>query len=291
MRLVTFVGEKENRLGALHTINGEDLVFDLNKLDPSLPSEMIEFLLGGAVALQQAESALSSTSKEEGVNFGSVKLRAPIPHPGKIICVGSNYLDHIIETDSEVPDYPAIFSKYSNAVIGSGQAIQLSGASDQVDYEAELAFAIGTRARHVTEERAMDYVAGYFALNDVSARDYQFFTSQWTIGKTFDTFAPMGPALVTRDSVPNPHDLNIRLLIGDEVMQDSNTSNLIFKIPYLVTFLSEVMTLEPGDVVTTGTPPGVGIARDPARFLRSGDVVRIEIEGLGVLENPVISGR
>ena len=263
MRLVSFVGEKEIRLGALRTIDGEDLVFDLNQLDPSLPSEMIEFLRGGPAALEQAEGVLSSTSLEEGVSYDSVNLRAPIPHPGKIICVGLNYLDHVIESDSEVPDYPAVFSKYSNAVIGSGQAIQLPDSSNQVDYEAELAFAIGTRARYVTEDRAMDYVAGYFALNDVSARDYQFFTSQWTIGKTFDTFAPMGPALVTRDSVPDPHDLNIRLLIGDEVMQDSNTSNLIFKIPYLVTFLSEVMTLEPGDIITTGTPPGVGFAREP----------------------------
>ena len=290
MRLVTFFRQNESRLGALHTIDGEDLVFDLKQIEPSLPSEMIEFLRGGTSVLKRAENVLSSASQEQGVRFEKVDLRAPIPHPGKIICVGLNYLDHVIESNSEVPDYPAIFSKYSNAVIGSGGAIELSGASDQVDYEAELAFAIGTRARHVTEDRAMDYVAGYFPLNDVSARDYQFFSSQWTIGKTFDTFAPMGPALVTQDSVPDPHNLRIRLLIGDEVMQDSNTNKLIFKIPYLVAFLSEVMTLEPGDVVTTGTPPGVGFARDPARYLQPGDVVRVEIEGLGVLENPVISG-
>ena len=161
--------------------------------------------------------------------------------------------------------------------------------TDKVDYEAELGFVIGKRGRYISEEDALDYVAGYLPVNDVSARDYQERVSQWTMGKSFDTFAPMGPALVTADEVPDPHNLAIRLWIGDEVLQDSNTSQLIFSIPKLVADISEVMTLEPGDIVSTGTPPGVGAARKPQRFLRAGETVNIEIERLGVLSNPIVA--
>ena len=223
------------------------------------------------------------------IDAASVTLAAPIPNPGKILCIGLNYADHAAESGQPLPDYPIVFSKYSNTVIGSGEAIILPKVTDMVDYEAELGFVIGKRGRHISEADALDYVAGYLPVNDVSARDYQERVSQWTMGKSFDTFAPMGPALVTADEIADPHNLAIRLWIGDEVLQDSNTSQLIFNVPKLVAAISEVMTLEPGDIVSTGTPPGVGAARSPQRFLRAGETCHIEIEGLGVLSNPIVA--
>ena len=287
MKLITFEINNENRLGTLIHGDGGDFVIDLNQSDPSLPTNMIDFLKAGTTARQRAENVLGRATPAEQMELAAVKLKAPIPRPGKIIGIGLNYFDHAAESNQAVPQTPAVFSKYANTVIGPGEQILIPKVTNLVDYEAELAFVIGKQARHVKETVAFSYIAGYLPLNDVSARDYQNRTSQWTIGKTFDTFAPMGPAIVTTDEIPDPHNLNIRLLIGDEVLQDSNTSNLIFDVPYLVAYLSEVMTLEPGDVVTTGTPAGVGFARTPPRFLQSGDIVKVEIEGLGTLENPV----
>jgi acylpyruvate hydrolase len=206
-----------------------------------------------------------------------------------VICIGLNYRDHAAETHASIPEVPTVFSKYANTLIGDGEPIVIPRVTQQVDYEAELAFVIGRRARYITESDALRYVAGYTLFNDVTGRDYQFRTGQWTIGKTFDTFGPLGPALVTADEIPNPHALPIRLSINGEVLQDSNTSQLIFSIPALVAYLSQVMTLEPGDVVATGTPSGVGFVRQPPRFLHPHDRVRVEIEGLGVLENPVVA--
>jgi 2-keto-4-pentenoate hydratase/2-oxohepta-3-ene-1,7-dioic acid hydratase in catechol pathway len=285
MKLVTFSRNGATRLGALR---GQQVI-DLNQADSSLPSDMLAFLGAGESALQAARKAVDHTTN--GIALSEVRLRAPIPRPGKIICIGLNYRDHAAETGQAIPQYPVVFSKYANTVVGPDEAIILPRVSQQVDYEAELGFVIGRRARYVTEREAMFYVAGYLPVNDVSARDYQTRTSQWTMGKTFDTFAPMGPALVTADEIPNPHDLDIRLTINGEVLQDSNTCNLIFNIPQLVASLSEVMTLEPGDIVSTGTPPGVGMARSPQRWLKPGDIVDIEIEGLGKLSNPVAAER
>jgi 2-keto-4-pentenoate hydratase/2-oxohepta-3-ene-1,7-dioic acid hydratase in catechol pathway len=219
----------------------------------------------------------------------SVSLKAVVPNPEKVICIGLNYRDHAAETHASIPEVPTVFSKYANTLIGDGEPIVIPRVTQQVDYEAELAFVIGRGGRYIAESNAMGYVAGYTVFNDVTGRDYQFRTGQWTIGKTFDTFGPLGPALVTADEIPNPHALPIRLSINGEVLQDSNTSQLIFSIPALVAYLSQVMTLEPGDVVATGTPAGVGFVRQPPRFLRPHDRVRVEIEGLGVLENPVVA--
>ncbi|MDI7275170.1 MAG: fumarylacetoacetate hydrolase family protein [Anaerolineae bacterium] len=289
MRLVTFLTEGCLRLGALRQDEGGESVVDLNRADPRLPADMIAFLAAGAEARSLAEEALAGTPSGAAIPLDQVALKAPIPRPGKIICIGLNYRDHAAETGAAVPDYPTVFSKYSNAVVGPGEAIVLPRISGQVDYEAELGVVIGRRAKSVDEGDALDCVAGYLAFNDVSARDFQRRTSQWTIGKTFDTFAPMGPALVTADEVPDPHALDIRLSIGGEVLQSSNTCNLIFTVPKLVAYLSAVMTLEPGDVIATGTPGGVGFVRRPPRWLRPGEVVRIEIGNLGVLENPVVA--
>jgi 2-keto-4-pentenoate hydratase/2-oxohepta-3-ene-1,7-dioic acid hydratase in catechol pathway len=222
-------------------------------------------------------------------DLDAVTLLAPVPRPPKLICAGLNYRDHAIEVKAKMPSVPTIFCKFSNVVIGPGEPIVLPKASKQPDYEAELAFVIGRGGRHIPAARAMEHVFGYTILNDVSARDFQMATSQWLMGKTFDTFAPMGPWLVTADEIADPHELDISLEIGGETLQHSNTQELIFKIPELIEHISTVVTLEPGDVVATGTPSGVGFARTPPRYLKAGEEVIIRIQGIGELRNPVIA--
>jgi len=223
------------------------------------------------------------------VALADVRLLAPVPRPGKIICIGLNYRDHAAESKLPVPESPITFSKYVTSVTHPSLPVYLPRSSEKVDYEAELAFVIGRRAKHVPREHAFDYVLGYTNFNDVSARDFQFSDGQWQRGKSCDTFAPMGPAIVTRDEVPDPHRLRIQLRLNGETMQDSSTEQLIFGIDRLVEFLSATVTLEPGDVIATGTPPGVGFARKPPVFLKAGDLMEVEIEGLGVLSNPVLA--
>ncbi len=212
---------------------------------------------------------------------------APVPRPGKLICIGLNYRDHAAESKMAIPEKPVVFSKFATAVIAPGEPVVLPATSAQVDYEAELAVVIGRRAKHVRADSALDYVLGYTAFNDVSARDFQFSDGQWQRGKSCDTFAPMGGYILTADEVPDPHTLSIKLRLNGKTMQDSNTNQLIFGVPQLIAFLSETITLEPGDVIATGTPSGVGFARKPPVFLRDGDVMEVEIEKLGTLSNPV----
>lgn len=284
MKLVTFVYNGSTRIGALV---GADRVVDFSQADPSLPGDMIGLLQGGDAALAAAQKAIAGAAQT--LALADVKLLAPVPHPDKIICIGLNYSDHAAETGQPIPKFPIVFSKYSNTVIATGENIVLPRVSNEVDYEAELGFVIGKTARHVSAANALEYIAGYMPINDVSARDYQTRISQWTMGKTFDTFAPMGPALVTSDEVGDPGNLAINLTINGETLQNSNTNKLIFGVPQLVEALTEVMTLQPGDVVSTGTPPGVGMARNPKRYMRPGDVVNITIEKLGTLSNPVVA--
>ncbi|MDX2141473.1 MAG: fumarylacetoacetate hydrolase family protein [Chloroflexota bacterium] len=286
MKLISFVHQGSTRIGALVSRNGDEYVVDLTAADSSLPGDMMSLLAGGDALLTRAQQSMNGAKT---LSLGDVRLLPPLPRPGKIICIGLNYRDHAAETGQPIPQYPIVFSKYANTVIAHGDPIVLPRVTDQVDYEAELGFVIGKRARYIKAADAMDYVAGYLPINDVSARDYQTRISQWTMGKTFDTFAPMGPALVTRDDVPDPGNLRISLTIDGETLQDSNTRELIFGIPQLVEALSEVMTLEPGDIVSTGTPPGVGMARKPQRYLRPGESVSVMIEGLGTLTNPVVA--
>lgn len=286
MRLVTYLRDGAQRLGALAARDGADVVVDL-ELAAGLPSDMIAFLAGGDANLAQAQQALVDPPAAALVSLGAVRLAAPVPRPGKIICIGLNYRDHAAESGAEVPAYPTVFAKYASCIIGPGEPIVIPRVTSEVDYEAELAVVIGRRARDVAEADALGYVAGYAPFNDVSARDYQMRTSQWTIGKTFDTFGPLGPALVTADEVGDPHTLDIELSIGGEVLQRSNTRHLIFSIPQLIAYLSAVMTLEPGDLIATGTPAGVGAARTPKRWLQPGETVRVAIGRLGALENPV----
>lgn len=223
-------------------------------------------------------------------DLGDVDLVSPVPRPGKIICIGLNYRNHAIESGMEIPKSPIIFSKFQTSVVGSEEPILLPAGSTQVDYEAELAVVIGRQAKDVKAEDAMNYVFGYTNFNDVSARDFQFTDGQWQRGKSCDTFAPMGPFIATKDEIADPHNLRIQFRLNGEIMQDSITAELIFRIPELIEFLSASITLEPGDVIATGTPPGVGFARKPPVFMKDGDVAEVEIEGLGILINPVNAG-
>ena len=220
---------------------------------------------------------------------GAVTLLPPVPNPAKIVCIGLNYRDHAAEVGLELPEYVTVFAKWPNTLIGDGAPIVIPAESYRVDYEAELAFVIGKRARHVSEAGAYEVIAGYTCFNDVSVRDYQARTSQWTLGKVFDTHGPCGPLLVTRDEVPDPGKLRIRCSIDGEMLQDSNTDQLVFSIPRLVADLTAVMTLEPGDIVATGTPAGVGTSRKPRRWIKPGERVRVEIENVGALENPAVA--
>jgi len=277
-------GLAPTRLGVLR----DDTVIDLAHAASSLPSNINAFLAGGAEALATAKQVLAQAKSATALPLSQVQLKAAVPKPGKILCIGLNYRDHARESNQAVPDFPTVFAKYASCLIGHGEAIVLPKLTEQVDYEAELAFVIGTRARHVSEADALRYVGGYVPFNDVSARDYQMRTSQWTLGKTFDTFGPMGPALTTADEVADPQNLNISLSIGGEVLQKSNTRELVFGVAQLVSILSGIMTLEPGDVISTGTPAGVGAARTPKRWLRAGETVDVTIDSLGTLSNPVV---
>jgi 2-keto-4-pentenoate hydratase/2-oxohepta-3-ene-1,7-dioic acid hydratase in catechol pathway len=289
MRLVSFVHEGHIRLGALRSAGPRELVFDLNRIEPRLPGQMIAFLESGETALALAAKALAGAPLEAAFALDGLTLKAPIPRPGKIIAIGQNYLSHAAEAKAGASPYPIIFAKYNNTVIGPGEPIVLPKLSQKVDYEGELAVVIGKRCKAVPVSEALTCVGGYTVTNDVSARDYQHLTSQWTMGKSFDTFAPMGPALVTADEVGDPQNLNLRVAIGGEELQSANTREMIFPVAQLIATISAVMTLEPGDVISTGTPEGIGAARTPPRWLQLGDVVRVEVEGIGVLQNPVVA--
>ncbi len=215
----------------------------------------------------------------------------PIERPQKIVCVGLNYRDHAEEQGVPLPEWPILFSKWPNTLIGPGDTIVMPTISEQIDYEAELGVVIGKRVKGASRDNALEAIGGYLCLNDVSARDLQFGDKQWTRGKSPDTFCPVGPTLVPASDVPDPQALRIRAILNGEVLQDSNTSNMVFGVADIVSFISQVITLEPGDLIATGTPAGVGVFRDPPIFLKPGDEITIAIEGLGELTNPVVAPR
>jgi acylpyruvate hydrolase len=252
------------------------------------------FLQGGKESMELAKNTIEfalNTREDKGRKLvfalNDVKVEAPVPQPGKMICVGHNYREHILEMKREIPPFPVVFAKFANTVIGPEDDIPFFPVSEQLDYEAEFAFVIGKRARNVSQEDALDYVAGYTIVNDVTYRDIQRRTLQWLQGKTVEGSAPMGPWLVTTDELTDPSGLEVVLTVNGEERQHTNTANLVFTVPYLVEFLSNLMTLEPGDVILTGTPGGVGVAMDPQTFLKDGDVVKIAINKIGTLENKV----
>lgn len=306
MRIVSFVVNDRVRLG----IETEGGILDANMAyrvmlaeqgdtapdrlaDALLPADAVAFLEGGQRCLDAARALVtyakdSAAIKPHLYDPVAVRLTAPVPHPSKVVCVGRNYQDHVSEMKREVPTIPVIFSKLPNTVCGPEDTVPFPRVSEQLDYEAELAVVIGKRGRYIEEADAMDYIAGYTALNDITVRDWQHRTPQWLQGKSFDNTAPMGPALVTADEITDPHNLNIKLYLNDEMRQNDNTSRLIFNVPKLISFISQVMTLEPGDVVATGTPGGVGVAMDPKGFMKVGDRVTVEVEGIGTLTNFIV---
>ena len=282
MRLVSYKSDDGPRVAALCDRG----LVDLNRTDPAVPGCVKDLLREGPAGLERARAALTAG---EVVPLEGLKMLPPIPRPEKIVCVGLNYADHAKESGLPTPSEPVIFNKFPTAVSADGDAIVLPAASQEVDYEAELVVVIGTGGRHIPLDRALSHVAGYCCGNDVSARDWQLRKpgGQWLLGKSFDTFAPFGPALVTADEIADPNRLGIRLRVNGRTMQDSNTSQFIFPVERLISYVSDVCTLVPGDVIFTGTPPGVGFARKPPAYLKPGDVVEVEIEHLGVLRNPV----
>jgi 2-keto-4-pentenoate hydratase/2-oxohepta-3-ene-1,7-dioic acid hydratase in catechol pathway len=282
MRVVTFEAGGQSHAGVL----SGDFVLDLAAAGFSTVLDLIKH---SPVGQSQVEKLLAQAPEPSRYRSRDVRLLAPLPQPRKLICVGLNYLDHAKETGAEVPKTPTIFNKFATAVVGPGDNVVLPKVSQAPDYEAELAFVIGRGGRHIAAENWADHVFGYTIVNDVTARDYQRATSQWLMGKTFDTFAPIGPWIVTADEITDPHALDIKLEINGEVLQDSNTRELIFKIPELIAFLSSVFTLEPGDIVSTGTPAGVGFTRKPPRFLRPGEEMVVKVEKIGELRNPTVA--
>lgn len=289
MKLITFkkTSKQENyRIGALIS---ENEIVDLTSLisDKSLDAgQILDCFDLERGFLEVAKKAVSARNLVK-LSRDEIEFCAPVPRPGKIICIGLNYRDHAAESGMAIPASPIIFSKFVSCVIGANQPILLPEKSKQVDYEAEFAFIIGRTAKNVKKEDAMNYVFGYTNFNDVSARDFQFADGQWQRGKSCDTFAPIGEFAATKDEIADPHNLRIQFRLNGETLQDSNTDQLIFKIPELIEFLSESITLEAGDVIATGTPPGVGFARKPPVFLKDGDTAEVEIEGLGILSNLV----
>jgi 2-keto-4-pentenoate hydratase/2-oxohepta-3-ene-1,7-dioic acid hydratase in catechol pathway len=300
MKFVTYRSKSGPQLGVIAAGDQVLHVGDLNtryKAQLSqvctIPNEMKQFIEQSETLLPYIEALLTfyeNDSEKQELSISSltdIEVLAPISQPEKIICVGLNYLDHCKETNMEPPASPVIFSKYANTIIGDKDAIVVPINSQQVDYEAELAIVIGKEAKCVSEAEAENYVFGYTIMNDVSARDLQFADGQWSRGKSADTFAPMGPVIVTKEEVGDPHQLDISLTLNDEIMQQSNTLNLIFTIPTIVSYLSQSMTLKPGDVIATGTPPGVGMGRNPQVWLKEGDRLSISIEKIGTLTNHV----
>ncbi len=283
MKLCTFTHAGKTCLGVVL----EDGVVDLAEAAPDLPREATALLAAGNPALRRAASAAANARRR--LRLESVALGSPILRPPKFLAIGLNYADHVAEAGLEPPKLPMVFNKQSTCVTGPRAPVHMPRVSSALDYEGELGFVVGRRCRHVPRERAHEVIAGYLVVNDVSVRDWQLRVPTWTMGKSFDTHGPLGPWLTTADEVGEPHGLRLRTWVNGELRQDSNTKHLIFDCFALVEHLSTAFTLEPGDVVATGTPGGVGIAMKPPRLLQVGDVMRVEIEGLGVLENPVVS--
>ena len=298
MKLVRFSTQGQSpRLGALQGDRIADLQASLaatlarrgvvrtSEIAAALvPASARQFYEGGVAARE----AVSGITEWVTVDRASARLHAPIADPGKFICIGLNYRDHAEEAGQPIPKEPPIFAKWANAILDPGEPILRPRGSTQLDWEVELGVVIGRTARYVPREQALDYVAGYTIINDASARDFQFLTSQWMAGKIFETAAPVGPYIADREEIPDPHVLELKTFVNGKQMQNGNTKTLIFDVRYLVSYLSNIMTLSPGDLIATGTPPGVGLGVKPNPiWLQPGDTCRMEVTGLGVLENPI----
>jgi 2-keto-4-pentenoate hydratase/2-oxohepta-3-ene-1,7-dioic acid hydratase in catechol pathway len=299
MKILTFKGDNQQRLGLLRDDWVIDLALTYQCLEGSeqrIPQDMIALLEEGLDQVRVVHRAsediavLRAKIPSAFLSLEEVKLLAPLPRTRKnIVCLGLNYVDHAEETNTPIPTAPVFFTKAPTSIIGPNDSIILPKHSIEIDYEVELAIIIGKKGKNISPEEAFDYLCGYTVFNDVTARDMQRNHLQWFKGKSLDTFAPIGPYLVTKDEVPNPHDLDVTLKVNGRVMQQSNTQNMLFPIPTIIEILSKDMTLEPGDIIATGTPAGVGFTRSPPTFLQAGDVVEASIEKIGVLRNTVVS--
>lgn len=292
MKFVAFRGANDGNDLRVGAIASEDGLYDLTSLiaERPLSASEVNRCFDPESGFSEGARSMIANGTAPMIRRGSVEICPPVPRPGKIMCIGLNYRDHAMESGMALPESPIMFSKFSSCAIGPGEAIVTPSGSSKVDFEAELAVVIGKRAKNVVGANAIEHVFGYMNFNDVSARDFQFADGQWARGKSCDTFAPMGEFIATADEIADPHSLRIRFRLNGETLQDSNTDQLIFRIPQLIEFLSASVTLEPGDIIATGTPPGVGFARNPPVFMKAGDVAEVEIEGLGVLRNPVSAG-
>jgi 2-keto-4-pentenoate hydratase/2-oxohepta-3-ene-1,7-dioic acid hydratase in catechol pathway len=276
MKLVTYWREGASRLGAID----HGVVVEVG-------SDMIGFLEGGEKSMAAARERLAGRSERLAIN--DLRLLPPVTRPGKVVCVGLNYRSHVAEIGEPVSEYPILFHKCATSLVGDGQPIVLPPISRQVDYEGELAVVIGRRGKYIPEDQALEYVGGYTCANDVSAHDLEFRTSQWTSGKMLDTFCPLGPVMVTRDEIPDPDYLRLRTRLNGEVVQNECTSDMHFPVRTLISYISSLATLEPGDLILTGTPAGIGCNKQPPVFLQPGDRVSVEIDGIGTLSNPVVA--
>lgn len=284
MRLVTFQGQSGPAIG----VRLGNKVIDLSKAAPDLPGDMIGLLEGGESSLAKAKAAANNAADDAKVDMSLVKLLVPIARPGKIVCIGRNYAAHAAEGGAETPTYPEVFYRGSTTLIAQGEPIIRPKCSDKLDFEAELVVVIGKLAKHVAEADAGAYIAGYSLFNEGTLRDYQRKSSQWTVGKNFDNTGPFGPEIVTSDEVPEgAKGLRIQSRLNGQIMQDANTDDLVFTIHNLIYRLTECMTLEPGDIIVSGTPAGVGYARTPPVFMKPGDIIEIEVDGIGVLTNTI----
>jgi acylpyruvate hydrolase len=270
---------------------------DLAVVNLHAPPDLQDFLQCGDLSMAAAHRALNFVEDRRAAggidelchSLADVEVLPPIRRPGKVICVGLNYRSHLAEIGEPVPEFPILFLKPSSSLIGHRQSIVLPRVSQQVDYEGELAVVIGRRGKYIPEQDALSYVAGYTCANDVSAHDLEFRTSQWTSGKMLDTFCPLGPVLVTRDELPDPGSLRLKTILNGRTVQDVCTSDMVFPVPFLISYISSLATLEPGDVILTGTPAGIGCNQKPQVFLQVGDHISIQIEGVGTLDNPVVA--
>ncbi len=283
MRLVTF--DRGGR--AVPGVRKDDSVVDLSIAAPDLPGDWPAILAAGA--LDRVAEAAAGATGDALVPAGDVRLMVPIPRPPKILCIGLNYRSHAEETGMAIPDYPIIFTRFPTSLTAHDTPLICPAASDNFDFEAELVAVIGTAGRHIPKARALDHVMGYSICNEGSVRDFQFKSSQWAMGKNFDRSGAFGPEIVTADELPpGAAGLRIQCRLNGETMQDSDIDDLIFSVATLVSTISEVMTLEPGDIIITGTPPGVGFVRKPPLYMKAGDVCEVEVEGIGILRNGVV---
>jgi acylpyruvate hydrolase len=309
MKLVTYKRAGQAALGALLDGRVVDLrraysaalrfhgdVDELAVAPLRVPGSLLRLLRGGEASMRAARLALRFVQERprgdlDGLlhPLAEVQLLPPVRRPGKVVCLGLNYRSHLAEIGEPVPEFPILFHKTATSLIGPQQPIVLPGISREVDYEGELALVIGRRGKYIPEPDALSYVAGYTCANDISANDIEFRTSQWTSGKMLDTFCPLGPVLTTRDEIPDPDHLPIRTTLNGKTVQDACTSDMVFPVPFLISYISTLATLEPGDLILTGTPAGIGCNKKPPAFLRPGDCLSVEIAGIGALVNPVIA--